>query len=95
MWRSLRLVVDTGLHFKGMTRQKALQLFDDYAWDNTDIPGKEVTRYQSGPGQALAYMIGKMTISKLRREAEAKLKDKFDLRDFHYQVSLDLKTSAL
>ncbi|KAK3727918.1 hypothetical protein QZH41_016368 [Actinostola sp. cb2023] len=86
MWRSLRLVVDTGLHSKGLTRQQALNLFDRYAWDDSDIPEKEVTRYQSGPGQATAYMIGEMMISKLRRYAEAKLGNKFDLRDFHFQV---------
>lgn len=86
IWRALRLVVDAGLHSKGLTRQQALDLFDKYAWDDSDIPEKELTRYQSGPGQATAYMIGQLTINRLRRYATDKLGENFDLKDFHFQV---------
>ena len=80
------MIVDSGLHFKGFSRQKALQFFADYAWDESDTAIKEVTRYQSAPGQATAYMIGQQHIKKLRNEAKKVLGDKFDLRDFHYHL---------
>lgn len=86
VWRALRLIVDSGLHFKGLSRQKALQFFADYAWDESDTATREVTRYQSAPGQATAYMIGQQHIKKLRNDAQAILGDKFDLRDFHYHL---------
>lgn len=86
VWRALRLIVDTGLHYKGFSRQKALQFFADYAWDEGDTALKEVTRYQSAPGQATAYMIGQQHIKKLRNDARRMLGKKFDLRDFHYHL---------
>ena len=86
VWRALRLIVDSGLHYKGFSRQKALQFFADYAWDESDTALKEVTRYQSAPGQATAYMIGQQHIKKLRQNAKKMLGDKFDLRDFHYHL---------
>ena len=86
VWRALRLVVDSGLHYKRFSRQKALQFFADYAWDESDTALKEVTRYQSAPGQATAYMIGQQHIKKLRTKAKRTLGDKFDLRDFHYHL---------
>lgn len=86
IWRALRLIVDTGLHFKGMTRDQAIQLFSDYAWDDTDVARKEVTRYQSGPGQATAYMIGQRAFMGMRENAEERLGSKFDIRDFHYYL---------
>ena len=86
VWRALRLVVDSGLHYKGFSRQKALNYFADYAWDESDIALKEVTRYQSAPGQATAYMIGQQHITKLRQDAQRVLGEKFDLRDFHYHL---------
>ena len=79
VWRALRLVVDSGLHYKGFSRQKALKYFADYAWDESDIALKEVTRYQSAPGQATAYMIGQQHIKKLRQNAQRVLGEKFDL----------------
>jgi hypothetical protein len=79
-------VVDTGIHTKGLTRAEALNLFDKYAWDNTDIARKEVTRYQSVFGQATAYTIGQLWISHLRETAKIKLKGKFNLKEFHYQL---------
>ena len=86
IWRALRLIVDTGLHFKGMKRDEAIKLFNDYAWDDTDVAHKEVTRYQSGPGQAIAYMIGQRAIIDMRINAERRLGSKFDVRDFHYYL---------
>ncbi|KAK3717883.1 hypothetical protein QZH41_014887 [Actinostola sp. cb2023] len=86
VWRALRLIVDTGLHYKNFSRQDALKLFADYAWDTSDGAQKEVTRYQSDPGQATAYMIGQLHIIKLRDYAKAKLKSKFNLKDFHFYL---------
>jgi uncharacterized protein (DUF885 family) len=86
MLRAMRLVVDTGIHSKGWTRQQAI----DYMMAHSDM-GKtdataEVERYIAIPSQALAYKTGAMTIQKLRRKAEAELGDKFDIREFHAQV---------
>ena len=86
LWRALRLIVDTGLHYKGMTREKSLRLFQKYLWDNSDVAIKEVTRYQSVPGQATSYMIGQLHIMKLREYARKKLGREFNLKDFHFQV---------
>ena len=70
----------------GFSRAKALQYFKDYAWDESETAYKEVTRYQSAPGQATAYMIGQQHIKKLRDDAQKILGDKFDIRDFHYHL---------
>ena len=80
------MVVDTGLHYKGLKRDDALKMFQKYLWDDSDITLKEVTRYQSSPGQATSYMIGQLHIMKLRQYAEKKLGKKFNLKDFHFQV---------
>lgn len=69
-----------------MTRQEGLDLLAKYAWDTSDVARKEMTRYQSGPGQASAYMIGQLTIQKLRDYAEKALNESFNLKEFHYQV---------
>ena len=83
MWRACRLVVDTGIHAKGWTRQQAI----DYMATRTALPIHEVTtevdRYISWPGQALAYKLGEMKIKELRRRAEQKLGTRFDVREFH------------
>ncbi|XP_068740559.1 uncharacterized protein [Montipora capricornis] len=89
IWRALRLMMDTGLHYKGMKRWEALKLFADYAWDKTDKAVKDVTRYQSVPGQATAYMIGQLRIWQVRNETQATIEKaggKFSEKDFHYQV---------
>ena len=86
MWRALRLIVDTGLHYKGYSRAKALELFKKYAWDDTDLSKKEVTRYQSNYGQATAYMIGQLDIWSLRNYTEEKLRDLYSLKEFHLQT---------
>jgi len=86
MWRACRLVIDTGVHAKGWTREQALA----YLRDNTALSEHEVTtevdRYISWPGQALSYKLGEITIMRLRREAEAALGPKFDVRAFHDAV---------
>ncbi len=86
MWRACRLVIDTGLHSKGWTRQQAL----DYLAGNTALSLKnvetEVDRYIAWPGQALAYKVGELTIWELRRKAEKALGPKFDIRAFHDAV---------
>jgi uncharacterized protein (DUF885 family) len=83
MWRACRLVVDTGVHSKGWTRQQAL----DYLGSHTALPlhevETEVDRYISWPGQALAYKLGELKIKELRRRSEQALGPRFDLRDFH------------
>ena len=79
-------MIDAGLHSKGMTRQKGLDLLAKYAWDTSDVAFKEMTRYQSGPGQASAYMIGQLMIQQLRDYAEEALGDDFNLKEFLYQV---------
>ena len=83
MWRACRLVIDTGVHHKGWTRDQALA----YLRDNTALSEHEVTtevdRYISWPGQALSYKLGEIAIMRLRREAEAALGTKFDVRKFH------------
>ncbi|MEP0189328.1 MAG: DUF885 domain-containing protein [Erythrobacter sp.] len=88
LWRACRLVVDTGLHSKKWTREEAIK----YLQDNTPNPEgdivKAIERYITTPGQATAYMIGKLKIMELRAKAKAELRDKFDYRDFHDVVLL-------
>lgn len=72
-----------------MKRWEALKLFAEKAWDTTDKAVKDVTRYQSNPGQATAYMIGQLKIWQIRNETKAKIeanRKKFSEKDFHYQV---------
>ncbi|XP_048577613.1 uncharacterized protein LOC5510429 isoform X2 [Nematostella vectensis] len=94
IWRALRLIVDTGLHHRGMTRQEALQKFAQYAWTTGDTAEKELTRYQSNPGQATAYMIGQRHIIRLREHAQSELGDMFNLKDLHFEI-LSQGTSPL
>jgi uncharacterized protein (DUF885 family) len=92
MLRAMRLVVDTGIHAKGWTRDQAIQyMLDNSGMGRTDATA-EVERYIAIPSQALAYKIGQLTITRLREDAKAKLGDKFDIRQFHAQV---LDTGAL
>lgn len=89
IWRALRLVVDTGLHFKNFSRQEALKYFKDYIWDDSDVVEKEITRYQSNYGQATSYMIGQLHLIKLRARAQKELGANFNLKDFHYYLLKD------
>ncbi len=83
MWRACRLVADTGLHWYGWSRQKAERCFrENTALAELNIQ-TEVTRYIGWPGQALGYKIGEITIRGLREEAQNRLGDAFDLRDYH------------
>ncbi|MEL7446130.1 MAG: DUF885 domain-containing protein [Pseudomonadota bacterium] len=88
LWRACRLVVDTGLHHKRWSREKAIQ----YLTDNTPNPEgdirKAIERYAVYPGQATAYTIGKLKIMELRQRARDTLGDAFDIRDFHDLVLL-------
>lgn len=92
MWRACRLVVDAGMHSKKWTREEALDFL------KTNTPGSdldmasEIDRYISWPGQALAYKIGELKFKELRKKAEDRLGDKFDVREFHDIV---LKNGAL
>ena len=89
LWRAIRLVTDTGIHFKGWTRQQTL----DYMLANSPVENtiavSEAERFAAIPGQALAYKIGQLKIIELRQRAEKALGRKFDLRAYHDEVLKD------
>ena len=86
MWRAARLVVDTGLHSKGWSKDQAVAFMKDNTTLTDANIDAEVNRYISNPGQALAYKLGELRIRELRAKAERELGDKFDLRRFHDAV---------
>jgi uncharacterized protein (DUF885 family) len=86
MWRAVRLVVDTGMHSMGWTRDQSIQFFKDNTGKTDQDITVEVDRYIVWPGQALAYKLGQLQIRKLRTESEQKLGAKFDVRRFHDAV---------
>jgi uncharacterized protein (DUF885 family) len=86
MWRAVRLVVDTGIHYKGWTRQQAIDFFKDNAAKTELDIINEIDRYISMPGQALAYKIGQLKMQALRDNAVQALGDKFDIRAFHDEL---------
>ncbi|WP_430741947.1 DUF885 domain-containing protein [Sphingomonas hankyongi] len=92
MLRAMRLVVDTGIHTKGWTRDQSIKYMMDHSDISRTDATAEVERYIAIPSQATAYKIGALTIQRLRRKAEAELGPKFDIREFHAQV---LMTGAL
>ena len=83
MWRAIRLVVDTGMHAKGWTRQQAIDFFKKNSGKTEHDITVEVDRYIVWPGQALAYKIGELKLKELRRHATEELGDAFDVRAFH------------
>ena len=86
MLRAMRLVVDTGLHTKGWSREQAIAYMLDNSGMGRSDAEAEVDRYIANPAQALAYKIGALTIQRLRRKAEAQLGTRFDIRAFHDQI---------
>jgi uncharacterized protein (DUF885 family) len=86
MWRAARLVIDTGIHHKGWTREQAIRYLADHTALSEHEVETEVDRYISWPGQALSYKLGEMKILELRAKAEKELGAKFDLKAFHDAV---------
>ena len=83
MWRAARLVIDTGIHRYGWSRQQAIDYLGGHTALSEREVGTEIDRYISWPGQALAYKLGELTIRRVRRKAETALGDRFDIRKFH------------
>ena len=86
MWRAVRLVVDTGMHYKGWTRQEAIDFFTANAAKTEQDIINEIDRYLVMPGQALAYKIGQLKILELKNKAKKQLGDDFDIKEFHHAV---------
>jgi uncharacterized protein (DUF885 family) len=85
-WRAIRLVIDTGVHSEGWTRDQMVQYFRDHSAMDEPSMQAEIDRYIAWPSQALAYKIGQLKILELRDRAQKALGDKFDIRAFHDQV---------
>ncbi len=94
MWRAARLVIDTGIHSQGWSRDRAIAYLADHTALSRREVETEVDRYISWPGQALAYKLGEMSIRRARAKAEAELGEKFDIRKFH-DVTLALGSVPL
>jgi uncharacterized protein (DUF885 family) len=86
MWRAVRLVVDTGMHSMGWTRQQSIDYFRENTGKTDQDITVEVDRYIVWPGQALAYKLGQLKIRELRARAEKELGNRFDVRAFHDAV---------
>ncbi|MEJ1095950.1 MULTISPECIES: DUF885 family protein [unclassified Pseudoxanthomonas] len=89
LWRAIRLVVDTGLHSKGWTREQVIAYMLENSAESDTQATAEAERYMAIPGQALAYKMGELKIKEVRAKAERELGDKFDIRDFHAEVLKD------
>ena len=92
MWRAIRLVVDTGMHYFDWSRQDAVNYFLNNSAKTKQDVLNEVDRYINWPGQALAYKIGQLKILELKANAELAFGDKFNIKDFHHEI---LKRGAL
>ncbi|MBD3403186.1 DUF885 family protein, partial [candidate division GN15 bacterium] len=86
MWRAIRLVVDPAMHWKGWSRDEAIGFFRDNSSKSLHDIGVEIDRYLVWPGQALAYKVGELRIKEMRRQAEERLGDAFDVRGFHDEL---------
>ena len=89
LWRAIRLVVDTGLHSKGWTREQVIKYMLDNSAESETQSTAEAERYMAIPGQALAYKIGELKIQELRQRAQSQLGPRFDIREFHAEVLKD------
>jgi uncharacterized protein (DUF885 family) len=86
MLRAIRLVVDTGVHYKHWTRQQVIDYFHEYSTEDEPDVQAETDRYIAVPGQALAYKLGQLEILKLRERAKTELGSRFDIRAFHDEI---------
>jgi len=86
MWRAARLVVDTGMHMYGWSRDRAMKFMSENTALSLHNVKTETDRYISWPAQALSYKIGELTIKRLRKETEQALGQDFDIREFHHQI---------
>ena len=86
VWRAVRLVVDTGIHSKGWSREQAITYFLENVPLGETVAVQEVERYIAVPGQALSYKIGELKLLELRARAEKALGPKFDIRAFHEEI---------
>jgi uncharacterized protein (DUF885 family) len=89
LWRAIRLVTDTGIHFKGWTRQQTIDYMLANSPSEMTRAVSEAERFAAIPGQALAYKIGQLKIVELRKRAEQALGAKFDVKAFHDEVLKD------
>jgi uncharacterized protein (DUF885 family) len=89
LWRAIRLVVDTGLHSKGWTREQVIEYMLENSAESETQATAEAERYMAIPGQALAYKMGELKIKEMREKAEAELGEDFDIRQFHAEVLKD------
>ena len=86
MWRACRLVIDTGIHSKGWSRDEAVEYMSNNTALSLHEVNTEIDRYISWPGQAVSYKIGELKIRELRNKAKLELKEKFDIREFHERI---------
>ena len=89
LWRAIRLVVDTGIHSKGWTREQVIEYMLENSAESLTQATAEAERYMAIPGQALAYKIGELKIQEVRAKAQAALGVRFDIREFHAEMLKD------